>query len=68
MQSDGKDVDQLELLHGWWEYVGINLENWLVVSTQVNHILVPLPINFTARYILKRNEYYVHQDTFTSIW
>lgn len=41
MQSDGKDVDQLELLHGWWEYVGKNLENWLVVSTQVNHILVP---------------------------
>lgn len=41
MQSDGKDVDQLELLHGWWEYVIINLENWLVVSTQVTHILVP---------------------------
>ena len=19
MQSDGKDMDQLELLHGWWE-------------------------------------------------
>lgn len=39
MQSDGKDVDQLELLHGWWDTLSKNLENWLVVSLKLTIFL-----------------------------